>query len=241
MSPWGVRQGLLVVAILALTLTGAAAAADGGEARGIDPNQGDNLVEVTLPDKAAAIQLQLNAEQYGVDFNDHYLRHNGNGSVTVTVFGTAEELDALAAAGYEVGTTIEGPTTWRTRVQERQEDVRAEVRADAAARGAGDVSAADTGEIVVLRVDSFENYAGRFISVEAKTRLGGVQADGTGYEGPSLSLTWNRGAGTDDAAAADAGRDRLEQGCGQGSARPALAGRGPAADERRLPERLHDA
>src|SRR5918992_4172944 len=194
MSPWGVRQGLLVVAILALTLTGAAAAADGGEARGIDPNQGDNLVEVTLPDKAAAIQLQLNAEQYGVDFNDHYLRHNGNGSVTVTVFGTAEELDALAAAGYEVGTTIEGPATWQARVQERQQDVMAEARADAAARGAGDVSGADTGEIVVLRVDSFENYAGRFISVEAKTRL--ATMNGSQYTGPSLSLTWNRGEGT---------------------------------------------
>jgi hypothetical protein len=181
MSPWG-RRGVLV-AVLALTLSGSAAAAE-GETRGIDPNQGDNLVEITLPDKAAAIELQLNAEQYGIDFNDHYLRHESNGAVTVTVFGTADELDALEAAGYELGTTIEGPATWQARVQERQADVRAEARADAAARSAGDVSGADTGEIVVLRVDSFENYAGRFISVEAKTRLGGVQADGTGYEGP---------------------------------------------------------
>jgi hypothetical protein len=189
----GICRGLAVVAGLALTIAASANAA-GDDGRGIDPNQGRNLVEVHLPDKAAAIELQLNAETYGVEFNDHYLRHDGNGSVTVTVFGTADELNALKAAGYELGTTIEGPATWRARVQDRQEDVRAEARADAAARGAGDVSAADTGEIVVLRVDSFENYAGRFISVEAKTRL--ATMSGSQYTGPSLSLTWNRGAGT---------------------------------------------
>jgi hypothetical protein len=189
----GVGRSLAVVAGLALTIAASANAA-GDDGRGIDPNQGRNLVEVHLPDKAAAIELQLNAETYGVEFNDHYLRHDGNGSVTVTVFGTADELDALKAAGYELGTTIEGPATWRARVQDRREVVGAEARADAAARGAGDVSGADTGEIVVLRVDSFENYAGRFISVEAKTRL--ATMSGSQYTGPSLSLTWNRGAGT---------------------------------------------
>src|SRR5687768_14031092 len=189
----GVWRSLAVAAGLALTISASAAASEDG-GRGIDPNQGRNLIEVHLPSKAAAIELQLNAERYGVDFNDHYLRHDGNGAVTVTVFATADELDALAAAGYELGTTIEGPATWRARVQDRQEDVRAEARADAAARGAGDVSGADTGEIVVLRVDSFENYAGRFISVEAKTRL--ATMTGSQYTGPSLSLTWNRGEGT---------------------------------------------
>jgi hypothetical protein len=189
----GACRSLAVVAGLALTIAASANAA-GDDGRGIDPNQGRNLVEVHLPDKAAAIELQLNAETYGVEFNDHYLRHDGNGSVTVTVFGTADELDALKAAGYELGATIEGPATWRAQVQDRQEVVRAEARADAAARDAGDVSPADTGEIVVLRVDSFENYAGRFISVEAKTRL--ATMSGSQYTGPSLSLTWNRGAGT---------------------------------------------
>ena len=46
---------------------------------------------------------------YGIDFNEHYLRTNSNGTVTVTVFGDEEELAALDAAGYELGTTIEGP------------------------------------------------------------------------------------------------------------------------------------
>src|SRR5918992_1080900 len=135
MSPWGVRQGLLVVAILALAFTGAAAAADGGEARGIDPNQGDSLVEITLPDKAAAIRLQLESESYGVDFNDHYLRHNADGTVTATVFATEDELQALQDAGYELGVTIEGPDTWRARIAERKAAVQAEERADAAASG----------------------------------------------------------------------------------------------------------
>ena len=82
MSSGGFRR-LLAAAILALTFAGSSAAAGGEEARGIDPNQGDSLVEINLPDKAAAIRLQLEAESYGVDFNDHYLRTNANGTVTV--------------------------------------------------------------------------------------------------------------------------------------------------------------
>ena len=42
--------------------------------RGIDPNQGESLVEVNLPSKATAMRLQLEAETYGIDFNEHYLR-----------------------------------------------------------------------------------------------------------------------------------------------------------------------
>src|SRR6266508_3885983 len=125
---------LLAAAILALTFAGGAAAG-GDEARGIDPNQGDSLVEITLPDKAAAIRLQLEAESYGVDFNDHYLRTNANGSVTVSVFGTEDELQALSAAGYELGTTIEGPDTWRARIADRQAEIKTEQQAGAAALG----------------------------------------------------------------------------------------------------------
>jgi hypothetical protein len=51
-------------------------------------------------------------------------------------------------------------------------------------------------EIVVLRVDYFENYAGRFLSVEAKDRLGGSTPSGATYTGPTVSLSWNSGAGT---------------------------------------------
>ena len=192
MSTRGVPRRLLAAAIVALTFTGGAAA-NGEETRGVDPNQGDSLVEVVLPDKAAAIRLQLNAESYGIDFNDHYLRTNANGTVTATVFGTEDELAALQDAGYELGTTIEGPDTWRARVAERQADVKAEKQADAAALGEVGITSHED-EIVVLRVDYFENYDGRFLSVEAKTRLATVT--GSTYTGPTLSLSFNSGAGT---------------------------------------------
>src|SRR5262245_42483975 len=125
-----------VVLALALTLT-SGAIADGEDGRGIDPNQGESLVEVVLPDKAAAIRLQLDAESYGIAFNEHYLRSNANGSVTATVFGNDDDLDALQAAGYELGTTIEGPATWRERIAEREAAVEAESKADEAALGEG--------------------------------------------------------------------------------------------------------
>ncbi|MGH3073120.1 MAG: M14 family metallopeptidase [Gaiellaceae bacterium] len=176
--------------VVALAITGSAAAAEADE-RGIDPNQGESLIEVHLDSKADAIELQLGAERYGIEFNDHYLRHDANGGVTVTVFGDAEELDALEAAGYSVGRTIEGPATWRDRAADWQADVTAEKAAEAAALAEGSAEVAPRGDIVVLRVDYFENYAGRFLSVEAKD---GTRGSAT--TGASLALSWNTGAGT---------------------------------------------
>jgi Zinc carboxypeptidase/Chitobiase/beta-hexosaminidase C-terminal domain len=161
--------------------------------RGIDPNQGLNLVEVDLANKGEAMQLQVDAERYGVEFNDHYLRNNRNGTVTVTVFGTERALDRLRSAGYDVTRTIESQRTWERRIDVRQADVRQERRADRAAMGLA--APAPLGELVILRADYFENYAGRFLSVEAKTRDGGVDEEGD-YAGPELSLTWNRGGDT---------------------------------------------
>ena len=185
-------RALLALSIVALGVAGGATASD---ERGIDPNQGESLVEVTVPNKAAAIQLQLDADTYGIDFNEHYLRTNRNGTVTVTVFGNEDDLAALDAAGYELGATIEGPATWEAHIAERRADVRAEARADASALGDPPVIV-DEDEIVVLRVDYFENYAGRFLSVEAKNRLGGAEPSGSDYIGPEMSLSWNTGAGT---------------------------------------------
>jgi hypothetical protein len=195
MTLLGFRRALLALAILALAVTGSAVAED-NEGRGIDPNQGRSLVEVTLPNKAAAIRLQLADDTYSIDFNDHYLRHNPDGTVTVTVFGTAEELAEFHAAGFDLGRTIEGPETWRDRLADRQADVKAEEQADAAALGETVGPASHEDEIVVLRVDYFENYTGRFLSVEAKDRLGGSTPTGSTYTGPSLSLSWNTGGQT---------------------------------------------
>jgi hypothetical protein len=183
-----------VACVFALVFAGSATAQD---ERGIDPAQGLSLVEVNLANKGAALRLQLEAESYGVEFNDHYLRQNRDGSVTATVFSDDAGLDRLAAAGYEIGTTIEGPGTWQRRVNERQVEVRQERRAGKAARDQRLRITSHTDEIVVLRVDYFENYAGRFLSVEAKDRLGGSTPTGATYTGPTVSLSFNRGAGTE--------------------------------------------
>src|ERR687896_687511 len=170
-------------------------AASGQDARGIDPHQGESLIEVDLPSKAEAMRLQLEAERYGIEFNDHYLRNNADGSVTVTVFGTAGDFAALRDAGYSLGSTIEGPSTWEERIDEYRAGKRAERRAEAAALDNPITTAAHEDEIVILRVDYFENYAGRFLSVEAKDRQGGGGPDGS-YAGPTLALSWKTGAGT---------------------------------------------
>jgi hypothetical protein len=179
---------LLTLLAFALVVAGNATADEG---RGIDPNQGLSLVEVDVADKEASFRLELDAEKYGVEFNNHYLRNNANGTVTVTVFGDEDGLAALEAAGYELGATIEGVDTWRERIAKRSADVKAESLADAAARGESDLSEADPGEIIVLRVDYFENYAGRFLSVEAKDSTRTSPSTGA-----TLSLSWNSGDGT---------------------------------------------
>jgi Zinc carboxypeptidase/Chitobiase/beta-hexosaminidase C-terminal domain len=190
------RRRWLVGSCVCAFAFGSGASASAQE-RGIDPNQGLSLVEVNVPDKGAAMRLQLEAERYGIDFNDHYLRHEADGTITVTVFGDDEAIAAVDAAGFEVGRTIEGPNTWRNRIKARETVVRKENRADAAALDEPVVTPqSHTDEIVVLRVDYFENYAGRFLSVEAKDRLGGSTPTGAVYTGPTLSLSWDSGPGT---------------------------------------------
>jgi hypothetical protein len=180
------------VCVCALAFAGSATAQD---ERGIDPNQGLSLVEVNLPNKGAALRLQLESESYGVEFNDHYLRRNPSGTVTATVFANSRGLDRLAAAGYEIGDTIESTRTWARRMAQRRAALRKGRRARRAALARGLSISSHTDEIVVLRVDYFENYAGRFLSVEAKTRLATINEEGD-YSGPELSFSWNSGAGT---------------------------------------------
>jgi Zinc carboxypeptidase len=193
MSNRKVWRAVLVVSLAALWVAGAATAT--GEERGIDPNQGDSLVQVIVPNKAAALELQRTADDFGIEFNDHYLGRNATGTFTVTVFGTEGELAALAEAGYELGTTIEGPTKWEANLADLRTARRAESRAEASALGDPPVIA-DDDELVILRADYFENYAGRFLSVEAKDRLGGSIPTGSTYVGPVVSVSWNTGAGT---------------------------------------------
>jgi Zinc carboxypeptidase/Chitobiase/beta-hexosaminidase C-terminal domain len=186
-----------LVGVVVLVWAGGATAATAQE-RGVDPNQGESLVEVHLASKGDAMRLQLEADRYGIDFNEHYLRQGPGGSVAVTVFGSDDEIAALDAAGFEIGRTIEGPGTWRQRIAERQTEVRQENRAEAAALGDPVVTPrTHEDELVVLRVDYFENYAGRFLSVEAKTRKATVNPETGAYTGPTLALSWDSGPGTE--------------------------------------------
>ena len=76
------RRGTVGTVLVAAMFAAVIWAADAGaqvEQRGIDPNQGLSLVEVNVPNKGAAMRLQLEAESYGVQFNEHYLRHNRYG------------------------------------------------------------------------------------------------------------------------------------------------------------------
>ena len=190
----GTWRAVLALSIVALAVAGGATAS-GDESRGIDPNQGDSLVQVIVPNKAAAYELQRQAEDFGIDFNDHYLGKNADGSYTVTVFGSEGELQGLAAAGYELGKTIEGPDSWEAGVTEMAVARAAEARSGEAALGDPPVID-DDDELVILRADYFENYAGRFLSVEAKNRLGTAAPSGSDYIGPSMAVAWNTGAGT---------------------------------------------
>jgi hypothetical protein len=196
MSPHAVRRLLIAVTVCVCTWLAVTAAAAGQVGRGIDPHQGLSLVELNFPSKTAAMRLQLKAQRYGVEFNDHYLRRNNDGSVTATVFGTKRGFARLHRAGYNLGATIEGPTTWRKRVAQMTRAKRAVRRARVAALGKSITTASHENEIVILRVDYFENYAGRFLSVEAKDRLGSAAPTGSTYVGPALSLSWDTGAGT---------------------------------------------
>ena len=164
--------------VLALAMTASPALAQ-DEERGIDPNQGETLVEVNLANKAAAIRLQLEAETYGVEFNDHYLRKNRDGS------GHRDRLRDQGRArrpragrlrrrrGHrgpgQVGEPDRGARSGVVAKEERAED--------AARRQEAHAAAVDpTPRSSILRADYFENYAGRFLSVEAKTREASVDA-----------------------------------------------------------------
>jgi Zinc carboxypeptidase/Chitobiase/beta-hexosaminidase C-terminal domain len=194
MSSRGTWRLLLAISVIALALTGGAAAHD--DEGGILSVE-DSLVEVTVASKAAAIDLQLKAESFGVEFNDHYLRHNDDGTFTVTVFASPAELDDLAAAGYSIGTTLQGPGASAESLAEMNSARALEAKSGEAALGDPPVIA-DDDELVILRADYFENYAGRYLSVEAKNRLGGAAPSGSVYIGPAVSVSWNVGAGPID-------------------------------------------
>ena len=204
---------LCATAALALTSVAAGAESDSSQMREV---MAENLVEIKVADRAAIDVLMKDAEAIGAEFNDHYLRqnHDADETLTVQVLGSDAQIAALRADGYEILATIEDSDTYWERIAERLRSIEAERNAYEIAREGKNAEAADLSErygsraavmaaavdreITVNRVDYFENYAGRFLSVEAWDRDTVRQTGGgaTAGQGPTLAVTWNAGGTT---------------------------------------------
>ena len=192
------RRRWLVGAFVCTLVWAGGAAAGRADERGIDPNQGQSLVEVNLPNKAAAMRLQLEADTLRrrvqralpppqprrVGDRDRLRRRAGP---------RPARRRRLRDRPHDRGPEDPGSR----RAEQREAGVRKEQRADAAALDEPITITSHEDELVILRADYFENYTGRYLSVEAKTRLASVDPANGAYTGPALSLSWNSGAGTE--------------------------------------------
>ena len=191
------RKGLLVLPVLvvlvALALTGGAAAIT--DENGVEQ---EKLVEVTVGDRGALDALVAT----GIDVTE-YARHNDDGTITTQVMGTDDEIQALADAGYNVGVTVQDYYDYLARMDERQAAIDANKAAETAAEtgdAGGNLQAAglrsivfanQAPEVTIQRVDYFQNYGGRFMSVEAfdSATVNQTPTSNT-IIGPALSLSW---------------------------------------------------
>lgn len=152
------------------------------------------LVEFRLPNLEAIEQLiALNADL------TEYLRMNEDGSVIVHAIVTPSERALYESLGFAAGMTIEDRATWEAAKAEREAAIEAEQRAKALAEE-GTIAAleelgprimgfAPTPEVLIMRVDYFTNYAGRFLAVAARTSLG------LPVGGPTLAMAWKEADG----------------------------------------------
>jgi hypothetical protein len=195
--PWQLAIWLLLLILIAAPV-GAAPVRDDPTppaAAGLDTGTEDQaLVEFRLPNRAAIDQLvALDADLA------EYVRENDDGTVTINAFVTPDERALYESMGFQAGATIEDRSTWEAAKAEREAAIAAEKRARTIAQG-GAAAASAMGpkaaqgfapipEITIQRVDYFTNYAGRFLSVEAKDALG------TNSGGPTLAMAWAEAGG----------------------------------------------
>src|SRR5215208_1542473 len=175
--------------VVAFGVLAGVAAADDDEA---ETDRTHAIVQVNLPSRAGIDELL----ERGVDLVE-YVRENDDGTVTVDAVVSEDEQAELAAAGYQIGATIEDYDTYVARMAERSEALAAEERShDAAESGAPaeattnfrafrfGTTAAAASELTVNRVDYFQNSAGWFLSVEVFDSA----VNGTGSTGPTVSV-----------------------------------------------------
>lgn len=145
------------------------------------------LVEFQLPNRAAIDQLNA----VGADLAE-YVRDNSDGTITINAFVTPSERAQYEAMGFPAGVTVEDRSTWEAARAEREATIAAEeIAKNAALSDKVDAAAFDPGgEVTIMRVDYFTNYAGRFLAVAARTALG------LNSGGPTLAIAWRTAEGS---------------------------------------------
>jgi hypothetical protein len=186
---------ILLVLMMALATCASVAAASTPKlapAGDSDTGSGDEaLVEFRLPNIWAVDELVA----LGADLAK-YLRQNDDGRVTVNAFITPDERALYESMGFQAGATIEDRSTWEAAKAEREAVTAAEQRArNAAENGAaaapvkGPLGFDPGGEITSMRVDYFENYAARFLSVAAHSKAG------LPLGGATMAMAWKEAGG----------------------------------------------
>jgi hypothetical protein len=194
---------LLVLIMLVGTAAGVAAAPAAQPTPPADQGATDEapaLVEFRLPNVAAVDQLAA----LGADLAE-YVRENEDGSVVVNAFVTPDQRALYESMGFVAGATIEDQSTWEAAKAQRAAAMAAEQAAkDAAEHPVAPVAPAAPrfgpqamppdlfdpgGEITVMRVDYFTNYAGSFLAVAARSSLGLPSG------GPTMAMAWKEASG----------------------------------------------
>jgi len=188
-----------LIALVALALTGGAAAHGDDEPLG----EHEMLIEIVVQDRFQVDEL-VDLE---VDLAE-YLRENDDGTITLNAYLTPEEIEALEAKGYVFGEVVEDHQNWLDRLAERELAMAEEQAASDFAEGEGVASHPDEGSglglfslmaapeiqppaaVTIGRADYFENYAGRFLSVEAR------RAGTSTGSSPTLSFAWRTEEGS---------------------------------------------
>jgi len=176
--------------------------------KGISPPQPsgafESLVEIIVPNRDSVQKLVLLGADLAETVND-----NKDGTASVFAYVTPAERKYYEALGYKIGRTLEDYNTYLERMQERaslmaqqeasvayaERGKNARLFAPRAEGGLGSLLAQtppefeDPGALTVQRADYFENYAGRFLSVEAFSALHTLQS------GPTISMAWRTETG----------------------------------------------
>jgi hypothetical protein len=172
----------------ASALLAAAALAAPGVARA---DEGTSLVTFRLPNAAAVDTLN----RMGADLAES-VRPGDDGSVYVDAVVSPSGQARFEALGYRAVGTIQDQADYDAVRKERNAAIAEEQAALAnvrAGHATGKSKALAADNVQAQRADYFENYAGKFISIEGYTSANHVTCDDRGrcnYDGPMLTAAW---------------------------------------------------